>query len=313
MATAVTIGNFDGVHVGHAALLRRCRELAGERGRVVALAFDPHPAGALGAQPPPRLTAFEERSRLLRDAGADEVERLDPTPEFLGTSAEGFVAALAGRHSPRFIVEGGDFHFGKGRAGDMRLLERLGDAHGFQAITVPPAEVALTDQLVARASSTLVRWLLAHGRVRDAAIVLGRPYEVAGTVVQGDRRGRDLGVPTANLDTPLMLPADGVYAGEGRLPDGRVLPAAVNVGTRPTFGGAGRRLEAHLITGSGYLGGPRRGGHPWQPLPSLAEYGWVLRVRLLAWVREDVRFDSVDALVGQMGRDIQRCRQESRP
>ena len=157
----------------------------------------------------------------------------------------------------------------------------------------------MSDHQIVRASSTMLRWLMAHGRVGDVARLLGMPMEIAGTVVRGDRRGREIGVPTANLDTPQVLPADGVYAGVAVLPDGREVSAAINVGTRPTFAGVGRRLEVHIID-------DRSGA--WSPMPGLPEYGWPLRVRLLSWVREDLRFDTVASLCDQMARDIAQCR-----
>lgn len=307
-STALTIGNFDGVHIGHVALVRRARELVGASGRVVALAFDPHPASRLkpGSEPE-RLSSFEQREVWLRAAGADSVERLEPTPALLGLSPEAFVRAKVEKYAPSWFVEGADFHFGKGRAGNVRTLAELGPHFGFACEVVAPVEAALTDCLLIRASSTLVRWLLSQGRVRDAAIVLGRPYELAGTVVQGDRRGREIGVPTANLATDQMLPADGVYAGVGVLPDGREVPAAVNVGSRPTFNGHSRRLEAYLLIEGGWRGAC--GGGPWAPIPGLPEYGWPLRVRMQSWIREDLRFEGVKPLCDQMARDIERCRQ----
>lgn len=302
--TAITIGNFDGVHIGHTALVRRCRELAGNGGKVVVLAFDPHPMTKLRPQvAPPRLTTFEQRTAWLREAGADEVARLTPDDTLLGKTPGQFVDWLRAQHSPRWIVEGADFHFGKGRAGNVEVLRTLGQKLGFECDVVGAVEVALTDQLMARASSSLVRWLLSHGRVRDAAIVLGRPYELAGTVVQGDRRGRTIGFPTANIATEQLLPADGVYAAEVVLPSGRRTAGAFNVGSRPTFNGTGRRAEVHVLGASGNGNAPE-----WAPLDGLPEYGWPIAVRLIAWIRDDVRFDGVATLVDQIRRDCERTR-----
>jgi riboflavin kinase/FMN adenylyltransferase len=206
--TALTIGNFDGVHIGHAALVHRARGEVGEGGRVVALAFDPHPAAVLApGREPPRLTTFEQRSALLRAIGADEVVRLDPASGVLGQEAAAFLRHLAEWFAPTAIVEGPDFRFGRGRVGDVGLLQEQGRRLGFAVHTVAPVEVALTDQSIVRASSSVVRWLLSHGRVRDAAFVLGRSYELTGEVVPGDRRGRTIGVPTANLAAEQTLPA----------------------------------------------------------------------------------------------------------
>ncbi|HZW08712.1 MAG TPA: bifunctional riboflavin kinase/FMN adenylyltransferase [Phycisphaerales bacterium] len=301
--TIVTVGNFDGVHAGHAAILRRARELAAERnagGGVVALAFDPHPATRLAPErAPERLTTFEERAELLRRAGADRVERLAPTDELLGLSPEAFVEWVGARHNPRAFVEGADFRFGRGRAGDVQTLRGLGDTRGFGVDVVRPVAAALSDHTVVTASSTMTRWLLGRGRVRDAWSVLGRPHALAGTVVRGDRRGRELGFPTANLDTPNMLPADGVYAAVARLPNGSGRPAALSVGAKPQFNGVDRTAEAFILDA-----GP---GLP--HLPGLPEYGWPLRLELVGWVREQMRFDGVERLVEQIGRDCDRVRE----
>lgn len=302
----LTIGNFDGVHVGHAALVARAR-LTSPDAKVVALTFDPHPAAVLrpGSEPA-RLTTFDERRRLLREAGASEVVRLEPTRELLSMSPGEFIARLVAKYAPSAFVEGADFRFGHGRAGDIGALVELGREHGFEVITVPPVEAILGDHTVVAASSTLARWLIEHGRVGDAAAVLGRDYELEGEVIAGDRRGRSLGFPTANLRQECLPPADGVYAGTGTLPSGAAVPAAISVGTKPTFGERQRTVEAFLLIAeqSG-----ANGAAAWQPLPGLPEYGWRLRLRFSAWVRDQVRFDSVASLVAQMTRDCDRTRQ----
>lgn len=291
---AVTIGNFDGVHLGHRALVARARDAIGD-GRVIALAFDPHPATVLRPEAAPaRLTTFERRRALLIEAGADEVIRLDPTPDLLALDPEPFLRRVVAEHKPGVIVEGTDFRFGRARAGSIESLRSLGPALGFRAEVVEPVEVALTDQLLVTASSTIARWLIGLGRMRDAAAVLGRPYAISGIVRRGDRRGRLLGFPTANLETPLLLPADGVYAGRALLPDGRNFTAAASVGARPTFNGLGRRLEVYLLDAPSEPSGAIRG---------LAEYGWTIEVELLAWIRDDLRFESTARLVEQMRRD----------
>lgn len=302
--TAITIGNFDGVHVGHAALVRAARRLAGPAGRVLALAFHPHPISRLRpGHAPALLSTFEQREAWLREAGADVVEQLDPTPELLSLDPESFVRSkidrcrLARNHS--WFVEGTDFHFGKGRAGTIATLQSLGPALGFGVEVVPPVEAALSDHLIVRASSSLVRWLVSQGRVRDASIVLGRPYEIRGLVTRGDQRGRTIGFPTANIATGHLLPADGVYAGLATLHDGATLPAAVNIGTRPTFSGADRRLEAHLMLPA---------GGAWAPPTSHPDYDWPISLRLVSWVRDQVRFDSAARLTDQLARDCDRAR-----
>jgi riboflavin kinase/FMN adenylyltransferase len=290
--TALTIGNFDGVHLGHRALIARARALAP---RVVALAFDPHPAAILRPDAaPPRLTTFEQRRSALLDAGAHDVVRLAPTPDLLHRSPHDFVAQLVQDHAPSFIVEGVDFRFGKGRSGDIATLRTLARSFTFSVEVVPPVEVALSDHQIAPASSSLIRWLLSHGRVADAALVLGRNYQMTGTVIRGDQRGRTINCPTANLKSECMPPADGVYAAWGILADGQRFPAALSIGTRPTFDGLDRRVEAHLLD--------------FDPTILPGEYGWSLTIEIVAWVREQVRYHSIDALCDQIARDCERVR-----
>lgn len=305
--SVLTIGNFDGVHLGHAALVARARTIADADGlRVVSLSFDPHPASLLrpGAEPP-RLTTFEQRREQLLALGVDEVHRLEPTPDLLDQTPEAFIDRIVEQHAPAAIVEGVDFRFGKGRAGGMDTLAALGAGHGFEAIPVEPLEVALSDHALVVASSTVTRWLLAHGRVRDAARVLGRPYEMAGTIVSGDRRGRTIGYPTANLDSPCLPPGDGVYAGLADLPDGRTVPAAISVGTKPQFtrGEAPRTTEAFLLD-------IERDG---SAIAGLAEYGWPIRLRFIGFLRDQGRFAGLDALLAQMDRDCARARRMLAP
>ncbi|HRQ71547.1 MAG TPA: riboflavin kinase [Phycisphaerales bacterium] len=300
--SVVSVGTFDGVHAGHATLIARARATADNAGdaEVVVLAFDPHPATRLRPESaPPRLGSYERRAELLREAGADRVERLEPTAELLSHTPEAFIESIVGRLAPIAFVEGPDFRFGKGRAGDNSVLASLGQRHGFAVEVVPPVAVALNDQAVLTASSTIARWLVQHGRVRDAWAVLTRPHELTGRVVQGDRRGRDLGFPTANLDTPCLPPADGVYAGVAFLDDGRSFAAAVSVGTKPMFNGTARAVEAHLLDAPAGVG---------PCLTGLPEYGWNLRLALVGWVREQLRFDSIEALMAQMHRDCDRVR-----
>jgi riboflavin kinase / FMN adenylyltransferase len=304
-AVALTTGTFDGVHAGHLALVQRARTLAGPRGRVVALVFDPSPAVVLhpGAVPA-RLTTFAQRDRLLRDAGVDEVVRLNPTPEFLSQSAEDFVASVVSVHRPSAWVEGPDFRFGKGRRGDTEMLRRLSSVHGFTVAVVDPVEVALTDQTLVPARSTMVRWLLAHGRVRDAALVLGREYVMDGTVVGGATRRRATGGTPRHKDSPCSPPAPGVYAGRARLPDGRVLGAAVSVGTKPTFSGSGLTVEAFLLDPSRPRSEPAGNGpDAWRPIDGLPEYGWAVELSLVAWIRGQIKFDGLPGLLRQMARD----------
>ncbi len=298
----VTIGNFDGVHAGHAALVRRARTLADkDGGRVVVLSFDPHPVSILRPDAAPeRLSTFAQRERLLKACGADEVVRIAPTKDLLAQSAVEFAEWLASEHRPGVIVEGPDFRFGHKRLGDVELLARMGAQLGFRVEAVPPIEVELGDQTVVTASSSITRWLVRHGRVEDAARVLGRAYEIEGVVVRGERRGRTINMPTANIEAVHLAPADGVYAGLATLPDGRVFAAAISVGTKPTFTDATERVvEAHL------LDCPRDG----DCIEGLDEYGWTARLAYTRWLRDQAKYDSIGALLEQMNRDCERVRE----
>jgi riboflavin kinase/FMN adenylyltransferase len=300
---ALLIGNFDGVHIGHRELVRRAREAVGGNTRagppVLALSFDPHPSSVLRPDAAPqRLTSFEHRAELLIAAGATSVERLLPEPALLEQSPEEFISSLVQRYRPAVMVEGEDFRFGRKRSGDVDFLRTLGTKLGFHTIIVPPVAIDLNDQSIVVASSTRVRWLLNHGRVNDAARLLGRPYQIRGTVTQGDRRGRTIGIPTANVATDQLLPLDGVYGGIADAgPAGRYA-AAISIGTRPTFKGHTRRMEVHL------LDAPRDEDR----IRTLPEYGWPIHVDITHWVRDDMRFAGIDAITSQIRRDISRVR-----
>lgn len=291
---AITIGNFDGVHCGHQELVRACRERGGGGAKVIVLSFDPHPATVLRSESAPaRISTFAQRTRWLAEAGADEVIRLEPSPQLLSLSPEEFLAGVCGQWRPAAIVEGPDFRFGRDRAGSMDDLRRLQSRFGYEVEIIEPVERALTDHALVRVSSSMIRWLLARGRVGDAAILLGRPYEIETIVERGAQRGRGLGFPTANLaNNGCLLPADGVYAGAAELPDGSVRAAAISVGTNPTFSDGRRVCEAHLLDFDGWS----------------ADYGWRIRLRFIAWLRDQIAFASLDALKAQIERDIARTR-----
>lgn len=294
--TAITIGNFDALHLGHRELIRRARAAVGEQGTVVLLTFDPHPAEALGRGPgPARLTTLEQRIRIAKSLGADVVEPLIPTTDLLSLSPDLFIESLVARYQPSHIVEGHDFCFGANRSGDLDTLRMLGACHGFELIEVDPVEVALSDQSIVHASSSITRWLLDQGRVDDAARVLGRPYAITGAVVRGDQRGRTIGFPTANLKTDQLIPRDGVYAGIAHTPDGAAHRAAIHIGPRKTFDALARTVEVHIIGWQGEL-----------PI-SDEDYGWPIRAELTGFLRDPVKFAGIDELVAQIQRDVHRA------
>jgi riboflavin kinase / FMN adenylyltransferase len=315
---ALTIGTFDGVHAGHRELLKACKVFVASRGkgRVLALAFDPHPMTTLRpAFVPPRLTTFERKRELLLAAGADEVVRLSPTHQMLAQTAEEFATNVLDRYQPALIVEGGDFHFGKDRTGSVRTLRAFAESRGCHVEDVPAVEVELTDLSRVRASSTLARSLIGAGRVLDAASVLGRPYELSGVVVRGDRLGRTIGVPTCNLHVSserllseqlaseqthdiCLIPANGVYAGVAILPDGQRCTAAINIGDRPTVGGLTLRIEAVLLDDRAL---------PAVMPQTLPEYGWPLTLEFGRFLRDQMKFATLETLRSQIRRDSSRA------
>jgi riboflavin kinase/FMN adenylyltransferase len=287
--SVISIGNFDGVHRGHQQLLRRAMGLKQSHAlpAVVVITFEPHPLTILRPQhAPPRLTSPARKRKLLSDAGVDAMVVLAPSKELLNLTAEEFWQILRDAARPAHLVEGITFTFGKGRGGTIESLREWSSAVGIQLHVVDPVTVPLLNMLEAPASSSTIRWLLERGRVRDAAICLGRPYELEGLVIPGAQRGRELGTPTANLKCDgQLVPADGVYAGRCVI-DGRRWPAAVSIGTNPTFGENPRTVEAHLIGFSGDL------------------YGRTLRLQFLDWQREQRTFAGIDALKQWIAQDI---------
>jgi riboflavin kinase / FMN adenylyltransferase len=290
--SVVTIGVFDGVHLGHQRVVGRAAEVATELGLpVVVVTFDPHPDEVVrpGSHPPFLCTA-RRRAELLAGLGADAVCVLPFTREFSELGPDDFVrAVLVDRLHAARVVVGEDFRFGYRAAGDVPLLAQLGEKYDFTVEGVP----LLADNGVT-VSSTEIRQRLAAGDVAGAARDLGRPHRVEGVVVRGHRRGRALGFPTANLETlpHTAIPADGIYAGWLTTvdPSGRELerwPAAISVGTNPTFDGQERSIEAYALDRD-----------------DLDLYGVHVAVDFAARLRGMERFDSVDELVVQMHRDV---------
>jgi len=292
----VTVGNFDGLHVGHREILRIVTERARARGGEAAVyTFEPHPRKVLRPQDPPRLlTTLEQKLELIELAGVDVaiVEPFDLA--FARRSAVEFVRdVLHARLRPEEVYVGYDFRFGHDREGSMRTLTEMGPHLGFAVTIVPEVTVDGRD-----VNSTRIRELLGEGKVEEAALLLSRPYAVRGTVVEGDRRGRTLGFPTANLAPENeILPALGVYAGRLRVLDGGArgaevaLPAVVNVGRRPTVKPDDPVLaEAHAIDWSGDL------------------YGRRVEIAFEQRLREERRFPDVEALRRQIARDRDEAR-----
>jgi riboflavin kinase/FMN adenylyltransferase len=292
-ASVVTVGTFDGVHLGHQSILRylvdRSRLKAGIS---TVLSFNPHPRQVLTGTPMPLLTTIEERADVLEALGIDRFVVIPFTPEFASLSASAFVTGiLVGRVGLQEIVIGYDHGFGKDREGDGELLAALGRQFGF-AVDVIPAQVLEADVV----SSTRVRQLLVEsGDVRQAAGLLGRPYRLTGTVVRGDGRGRHMGYPTANLaiDMQKVLPRTGVYAVRAWVPgEDEPFGGMLNIGVRPTFDGRDARVEVNLFEFEGDL------------------YGRSLRVDFVEWIRAEAKFQDTATLVEQLSKDEARCKAE---
>lgn len=292
----MTIGFFDGVHLGHRVVIGEVRRLAAELGaRSAVVTFDRHPAAVVRPETAPLLlTDLDQRLELLASTGIDYALVVQFDEARSKESAEDFVEnELVSGLGVRAVVVGADFHFGHGRRGNVALLQKMGAVHGFE---VDGIELVASGAKSARSvSSTSIRDALAKGDLDDASRMLGRPHEVRGVVQEGDRRGRDLGFPTANVAVPsqMQLPADGIYAGWYVGADGTEHPAAISLGRRPTFydDQPASLLEAHLLEFSGDL------------------YGARAAVRFVARLRGEEKFQSVDDLVEQMKRDVARTRE----
>jgi riboflavin kinase/FMN adenylyltransferase len=319
--SVVTIGNFDGVHRGHQAVLDRILRLArGDAASAVAVTFHPHPAAVHRPESAPELiTGLEDRLALMERTGLDATLLVGYTLDFAAQTPEEFVARyLVEGLGARTVVVGHDVRFGKQNAGTLATMVELGGQHGFEVVAIDDVGDFLRPEGDGhhRWSSTAVRALLAEGDVDQAADVLGRPHLVRGTVVHGDARGRELGFPTANLgDITGLVPADGVYAGWLRRgaaatcaslagPEGdrsavagtglgqeEILPAAISVGTNPTFDGVERRVEAYVLDRT-----------------DLDLYDQTVALEFVAHLRPTLRFDGIEPLIAQMNDDVARAR-----
>jgi riboflavin kinase/FMN adenylyltransferase len=288
--SVVVIGNFDGVHRGHTALIRTARKSEPDA-RLVAVTFWPHPMTVVRPdQAPPLLTSLSRRQQLLRDAGVEEVVVVEFTPEVASWSPAQFVDTVLRPLRPRRIVVGENFRFGFRASGDVRTLAELGRG-SFEVLALP-----LVSDGTQPSSSTAIRHAVAEGdfgRVRELS---DSPFRVTGIVVRGDQRGRQLGYPTANvpIQPGMAVPADGVYAGWlTRLdqPDAPQWPAAISVGTNPTFDGVERRVEAYVLDRD-----------------DLELYGVEVAIEFYARLRGQVKYAGREALIAQMHADVEQTR-----
>jgi riboflavin kinase/FMN adenylyltransferase len=285
----IALGNFDGFHRGHQAVVARAVERARAQGRSALVAtFDPHPAAYF--QPDAadfRLTTLEQRARLFAEAGADGTLVLRFDAVLAALAPESFVAdELVGCFEAAGVVTGEDFTFGKARSGTAQMLAEIGRKHGLTAETVAP--VADADGVI---SSSRVRAALIDGDCDTATRLLTRPFAIAGEVVHGDKRGRELGYPTANIEMgDYQRPCYGIYAVRARLDDGRMLDGVANLGIRPSFDPPRELLEPYFFDFGGDL------------------YGRQIEVSLISYLRGEVKFDGMDALKAQMAADCEEAK-----
>ncbi|OYU36660.1 MAG: riboflavin biosynthesis protein RibF [Novosphingobium sp. PASSN1] len=285
----IALGNFDGFHLGHQAVAGEAVRWAREQGRPAIIAtFDPHPVRHFKPDAAPfRLTTLDQREALFAEAGADAMLVFAFDGAMAGMTADAFVRDLLGaRLGVAAVVTGEDFTFGRARGGNVGVLRDVGAEVGIATRAVGP--VLLDGEVV---SSSRIREALVAGDPQEAARLLTRPFAIRGPVQHGDKVGRTINFPTANLDIGSYLrPRYGIYAVTGHLPDGRVLKGAANIGIRPTFDPPKELLEPHFFDFSGDL------------------YGQEIEVAFHHFLRGEAKFDSLDALVAQMGRDCDEAR-----
>jgi riboflavin kinase/FMN adenylyltransferase len=280
----VALGNFDGFHRGHQAVVGRAVDLARAQGRPAIVAtFDPHPVRYFKPDVPPfRLTSLDQRQRLFAAAGADAMLVFRFDAELAGVSAADFITdRLIARAGAAGVVTGQDFTFGKGRGGNTAVLAEIGGAHGLTVETVGPVDEG--GEVI---SSSRIRDALQAGDCTTATRLMTRPFAIQGVVQHGDKVGRTIGFPTANVDmADYLRPRYGIYAVRGRLADGRILDGAANLGIRPTFDPPKELLEPYFFDFSGDL------------------YGQGIEVELHSFIRPEAKFDSLNALTAQMDAD----------
>ncbi|QJB69991.1 bifunctional riboflavin kinase/FAD synthetase [Parasphingorhabdus halotolerans] len=286
----IALGNFDGFHKGHQAVAKVATDWAQAQGRPAIIAtFDPHPVRHFTPDAPPfRLTTLGQRERLFKAAGADAMLVFEFGAELAGTTAEDFVAKLlVDRFGAAGVVTGEDFTFGKGRAGNVVVMAELGKPLGLSTKTVGP--VSDDNEVI---SSSRIRDALKNGDCETANALLTRPFAIEGEVIHGDKNGRLLGYPTANIDIDHYLrPKYGIYAVKGKLPDGRILNGAANLGIRPTFDPPKELLEPYFFDFNEDL------------------YGKTIEVELHHFLRGEQKFDDLDELKTRMERDCHKARE----
>ncbi len=286
------VGNFDGVHRGHARMLTQGRILATQRGwPFVVMTFAVHPLTILTPQTAPAaLTTLSQRMELLQSFSPDAVIVIQPEPQFLAMTAEAFlhdvVVAMIGA---KYMVEGPSFTFGRGAAGNISMLEKQHAGLGFDLAVVPTVSATLADLTEVAVSSSLCRWLIAQGRMEDATELLGRAYALRALVVRGQGRGRKMGYPTVNLAVEQLVPAQGVYAGRA-LVAGGWYPAAISVGTNPTFDHQRVSVEAFLLDFSGDV------------------YDTSIDLAFDQWIRDQQSLAGMEPLKRRISMDVQTVR-----
>jgi riboflavin kinase/FMN adenylyltransferase len=302
---SLTIGNFDGLHIGHAKILSTARQLADKRKtRLAVMTFDPHPVAVLHPEmAPERLATALYKLHLLEKNGSDFVFLVKDRPQFLNLSPKDFIEQFLCRAlKPAVVIEGDNFQFGKNRSGDIHTLTNLGAEFGFEVISVPSASVSLSSGADVKISSTIIRNLLSKGSVADAALCLGRPYKLIGKIVPGKGKGRTLGFPTANLALiSQLIPALGVYAATAQIAEHQQetfiseqkIPAAISIGTSQTFGPKNPLLvEAHLLE---------------ENVPVLT--GRWIALDFIDRIRDQKKFDSEKELAEYIAADCQKISQ----
>lgn len=301
----LTIGNFDGVHIGHQQILSAAKETAAKRRtQLVVMTFEPHPLSVLHPQQKlDLLTSLAFKKHLLAEAGADCLLIIKSTPELLTLSPDEFVECFISKGiQPSIVVEGESFNFGSGRRGNTRTLKQKGKENGFLVSVIEPKEIKLSTGQTVKVSSTVIRNMLKNGQVADAALALTRPYRIIGQIIPGRGKGKQLGFPTANMGpTDQLVPAEGVYAGFVQIGDSEKdicaatakRPAALSIGTAQTLGNDYPRLiEAHILTGRvGDL------------------HGKWLAMDFIKRIRSQKKFDTEKDLAAQIEKDCQTAKQ----